>query len=62
MGLTSRGASVCGQIGTPAIYTRVTALKEWIEARLNAADNSASVLMFGILINVVVTLVVVHAH
>ena len=41
VGLTSRGATVCGTMETPAIYTQIKAHLIWIEATIT--NSSASV-------------------
>lgn len=42
MGLTSRGAAVCGEVDSPAIYTRISALLPWIEATMLQANDAAA--------------------
>ena len=47
IGLTSRGASICGQVDRPAIYTRIKAHLKWIHDTLDQLGSSASVWHLG---------------
>ena len=40
VGLTSRGSAVCGEMHTPAIYTRIKSHLSWIEAVISASAPS----------------------
>ena len=37
VGLTSRGSAVCGEMDTPAIYTRIKTHLKWIEDVISAS-------------------------
>ena len=59
----SRGAAICGEANSPAIYTRIKAFLPWIEGTLNRAQGSscgANAASVGLLLFVRV-LDIVHA-